>query len=203
MWVIDDYVVSTFSRSRSQRYDHPVSGSVIFKSLLLILIISKLEPVTPSLLIPVGLEQAMGYADLQERLLEEVSVWARTPGTDGARPGDDPRVREQLAQTAIHAEVGRLLRHRSTWLSATGLPLGGKGAMTKSFSAATYLEDAQAWAELAGPHAMLGLEEPHRVAGAFFEEILRQTPVNTIYGGTVEILRSLVAELELGLPKSR
>ncbi|MDZ7614272.1 MAG: acyl-CoA dehydrogenase family protein [Flavobacteriaceae bacterium] len=30
-----------------------------------------------------------------------------------------------------------------------------------------------------------------------------ENPVNTIYGGTVEILRSLVAEIELGLPKSR
>lgn len=150
-----------------------------------------------------GLEQAMGYADLQERLVEELRTWARTPGADGARPVDDPRVREQLAQSAIHAEVGLLLRLRSTWLGAVGKPLGGKGAMTKSFSAATYLEDAQLWAELAGPHALLGPEEPQRVAGAFFEEILRQTPVNTIYGGTVEILRSLVAEIELGLPKSR
>jgi alkylation response protein AidB-like acyl-CoA dehydrogenase len=41
------------------------------------------------------------------------------------------------------------------------------------------------------------------VAGGLFEETFRQTPVNTIYGGTVEILRSLVAEIELGLPKSR
>jgi alkylation response protein AidB-like acyl-CoA dehydrogenase len=41
------------------------------------------------------------------------------------------------------------------------------------------------------------------VAGGLFEEVFRQTPVNTIYGGTVEILRSLVAETELGLPKSR
>ncbi len=150
-----------------------------------------------------GLEQAMGYADLQERLVEELSAWARISGVDGARPLDDPRVREQLAQSAIHAEVGRLLRHRSTWLAAVGRPLGGKGAMTKSFSASTYLEDAQLWAELAGPLSLLGPEEPHRVAGSFFEEILRQTPVNTIYGGTVEILRSLVAEIELGLPKSR
>lgn len=150
-----------------------------------------------------GLEQAMGYADLQERLLEEAIVWARTPGADAARPIDDARVEEQLAQSAIHAEVARLLRHRSTWLAAEGRPLGAKGAMTKSFSAATYLEDAQAWSELAGPLALLAHDEPLRVAGGLFEEILRQTPVNTIYGGTVEILRSLVAENELGLPKSR
>ncbi|MFO0690583.1 MAG: acyl-CoA dehydrogenase [Myxococcota bacterium] len=150
-----------------------------------------------------GLEQAMGYADLQERFLEESSAWALAKGADGARPFDDPRVQEQLAQSAIHAEVARLLRHRSTWLSAEGKPLGAKGAMTKSFSAATYLEDAQAWAELAGPLALLAHDEPRRVAGGLFEEVLRQTPVNTIYGGTVEILRSLVAEVELGLPKSR
>lgn len=150
-----------------------------------------------------GLEQAMGYADLQERFLEEAGVWAQTPGADGARPLDDPRVREQLAQSAIHAEVARLLRHRSTWLSAEGKPLGAKGAMTKSFSAATYLEDTQAWSELAGPLALLGADEPRCVAGGIVEEVFRQTPVNTIYGGTVEILRSLVAEIELGLPKSR
>jgi len=150
-----------------------------------------------------GLEQAMGYADLQERLLEEATVWARTPGADGARPFDDLRVMEQLGQSAIHAEVARLLRYRSTWLAAEGKPLGAKGAMTKSFSAATYLDDAQVWSELAGPFALLAHDEALRVAGGLFEEILRQTPVNTIYGGTVEILRSLVAENELGLPKSR
>ncbi len=150
-----------------------------------------------------GLEQAMGYADLQERFLEEVSAWAFARGADGARPFEDSRVREQLAQSAIHAEVARLLRLRSTWLSAEGKPLGAKGAMTKSFSAASYLEDSQAWCELAGPLALLAHDESLRVAGGLFEEVFRQTPVNTIYGGTVEILRSLVAETELGLPKSR
>lgn len=150
-----------------------------------------------------GLEQAMGFADLQERFVEELSAWALAAGADGGRPFDDLRVREQLAQTAIHAEVSRLLRLRSTWLAAEGKPLDGKGAMTKSFSAVTYLEDATAWSELAGPLAMLAHDEPRRVAGGLFEEVYRQTPVNTIYGGSAEILRSLVAELELGLPKSR
>ena len=121
---------------------------------------------------------------------------ARVPSTIPASASSSPSPRST-------PRSARLLRHRSTWLAAVGKPLGGKGAMTKSFSAATYLEDAQAWAELAGPLALLGPDEPRRVAGGFFEEILRQTPVNTIYGGTVEILRSLVAEIELGLPKSR
>jgi alkylation response protein AidB-like acyl-CoA dehydrogenase len=150
-----------------------------------------------------GLEQAMGYADLQERFIENAGRWSLEPGPDGARPFDDPRVKEQLAQTAIHAEVSRLLRHRSTWLAAEGRNLGGKGAMTKSFSGTSYLEDAQNWMDLVGPAGLLKEDEDGALAEGNFDEAFRQTPVNTIYGGTAEILRSLVAEVELGLPKSR
>jgi len=150
-----------------------------------------------------GLEQAMGYADLQERFIQHAGQWALTPGTDGQRPFDDPRVKEQLGQTAIHAEVSRLLRHRSTWITAEGKDLGGKGAMTKSFSGTSYLEDAQSWMDLVGPAGLLKEDEDGALAGGNFDEAFRQTPVNTIYGGTAEILRSLVAEVELGLPKSR
>jgi hypothetical protein len=150
-----------------------------------------------------GLEQAMGFADLQEKFVEDASRWALARDDEGTRPFDDPRVKEQLAQTAIHAEVSRLLRHRSTWLAAENRDLGGKGAMTKSFSATSYLDDAQAWTQIIGPAGMLAEGEDGAVANGAFEEAFRQTPVNTIYGGTVEILRSLVAEIELGLPKSR
>jgi alkylation response protein AidB-like acyl-CoA dehydrogenase len=150
-----------------------------------------------------GLEQAMGYADIQERFIDHAGRWALKAGPDGDRPFDDARVKEQLGQTAIHAEVSRLLRHRSTWLSAEERDLGAKGAMTKSFSATSYLEDAQNWLDLVGPAGLLGEDEDGAIAGGNFDEAFRQTPVNTIYGGTVEILRSLVAEVELGLPKSR
>ncbi len=155
------------------------------------------------LMFALGLEQAMGYADLQERFIENAGRWALEKGADGARPFDDPRVKEQLGQTAIHAEVSRLLRHRSTWLAAEDRPLGGKGAMTKSFSGTSYLEDAQAFMDLVGPAGLLDEDTEGAIAGGNFDEAFRQTPVNTIYGGTVEILRSIVAETELGLPKSR
>ena len=155
------------------------------------------------LMFALGLEQAMGYADLQERFIENAGRWALEKGPDGARPFDDPRIKEQLGQTAIHAEVSRLLRHRSTWLAAEGRPLGGKGAMTKSFSGTSYLEDAQAFMDLVGPAGLLDEDTEGAIAGGNFDEAFRQTPVNTIYGGTVEILRSIVAETELGLPKSR
>jgi alkylation response protein AidB-like acyl-CoA dehydrogenase len=150
-----------------------------------------------------GLEQAMGFAELQERFAENAGRWALSRGPDGDRPFDDPRVKEQLARTALHAEVARLLRHRSTWLAAEGKPLGAKGAMTKCFSGTTYLEDAQRWMDLVGPAGLLAEGEEGAAAAGHFHETFLQTPVDTIYGGSAEILRSLVAEVELRLPKSR
>jgi len=150
-----------------------------------------------------GLEQSMGYAELHERFAEDVQRWSLAPGADGRRPFDDARVREQLGQTAIHAEVSRLLRYRSTWLAAEGAPLGAKGAMAKSFSATAYLEDAQGWMELVGPSGLIMEGEQGALAGGRFAEDFLDTPIDTIYGGSAEILRSLVAEVELGLPKSR
>ena len=57
--------------------------------------------------------------------------------------------------------------------------------------------------DVVGPAGLLKEGEDGALADGGFDEAFRQTPVNTIYGGTAEILRSLVAEVELGLPKSR
>jgi len=64
---------------------------------------------------------------------------------------------------------------------------GAKGAMAKSFSGSSYLEDPKNWMDLIGPAGLGGGRRPGR----------------TIYGGSAEILRSLVAEVELRLQKSR
>lgn len=150
-----------------------------------------------------SLEQAMGYAELHERFVEEVGRWTLERGPDGERPVDDPRVREQLGQSAIHAEVSRLLRHRATWLAAESMELGAKGAMAKSFSGTAYLDDAQRWMELVGPEGLILEGEEGAVANGRFAADFLETPIDTIYGGSAEILRSLVAEIELRLPKSR
>lgn len=149
-----------------------------------------------------GIEQAMGYADRQEALLELAEHWA-SEEIEGKRPVDDSRIREQLAQMAIHAEVSKLLRYRSTWAQAQGKDNGAYGPMTKAFSAATFLQDSQNWIQLLGPQSILERDAPQSLADGNFTEHFRATPVTTIYGGTVEILRSIIAQVALELPRSR
>ena len=57
--------------------------------------------------------------------------------------------------------------------------------------------------DLVGPEGLLCEGEEGVPADGCFAEAFLQTPINTIYGGSAEILRSLVAEVELGLPRSR
>src|SRR5437879_1238306 len=57
VWIIDDNVVATFSRSGRHGHYDSVSGAVIFETLLLILICPQLELPAPAVLIPVRLNQ--------------------------------------------------------------------------------------------------------------------------------------------------
>jgi len=86
--------------------------------------------------------------------------------------------------------------------SAPAIP-ASKGAMAKCFSGTSYLDDAPRWIDLVGPAGALCEGEEGVPAHGIFGETFLQTPINTIYGGSAEILRSLVAEVELGLPRSR
>ena len=85
---------------------------------------------------------------------------------------------------------------------------GALGVVLIEFAEKGDIEDARLVALVGLPDVVLGpvlVEhgDPFAVADGAFAEVYRQTPLNTIYGGTVEILRSLIAEIELGLPKSR
>jgi alkylation response protein AidB-like acyl-CoA dehydrogenase len=54
-----------------------------------------------------------------------------------------------------------------------------------------------------GPQGMVDWKDPEAVDGGIFEWHYRSAVASTIYGGSSEVLRSLIAEQRLGLPRSR
>ena len=135
-------------------------------------------------------------------LVEQVAAWAReTPGADGAPLLEDPTIAEQLARLAIDDEVSRLLGLKVRWIASTGGMPGIEGSMQKLFSSEAEQRRVAVLTDLLGEQALLrdGAGPLH---GAV-EWAYRKAPVSTIYGGTSEVQREIVAERRLGLPRSR
>lgn len=57
--------------------------------------------------------------------------------------------------------------------------------------------------DILGPEGVLAPDAAGAPAGGRFEEGFRAAVVGTIYGGTSEILREIIAERHLRLPRNR
>jgi alkylation response protein AidB-like acyl-CoA dehydrogenase len=136
-------------------------------------------------------------------LLAKALGWARTRERDGRPALEDPRVRERLARVALHVEMAFVLARRALWSSATGRPDRGEGPMSKLFATEALQADASDLLDLMAPDSLLaaGVEGAAADGEAHFAH--RLGAAATIYGGSSEILRSIIAQRTLGLPRSR
>jgi alkylation response protein AidB-like acyl-CoA dehydrogenase len=139
-----------------------------------------------------------GYHVLQHSLLDAALRWARTPGEGGAAPIDDRAVRARIARVAAHVELADLLCRRATWAGATGQASRATGPMAKLFATESYMADTADLMALAAPASL----DPAAPALVEIEEKHRQAIGQTIYGGTSEIHRTIIAEQALGLPRA-
>jgi alkylation response protein AidB-like acyl-CoA dehydrogenase len=108
---------------------------------------------------------------------------------------DDPVIADRLGELYLKAEVLRLTAYRG--LTATekyGQP-GPEGSLTKWMWSQTNQQLTQFAADLLGPAAI-------EAGGKWSYELLRARG-NSIEGGTTEVLKNIVAERVLGLPKAR
>jgi alkylation response protein AidB-like acyl-CoA dehydrogenase len=136
-------------------------------------------------------------------LVDSVARWAATTRSDGTRPLDDPVTRERLARWDTLVEVGRLLLYRSAWLAATGALPQVEGSMAKLFLTETFVGAAHDLVDLAGPEGLLPGHQDGAVLDGLLEHGVRHAVVTTIYGGSSEIQREIVAQRGLGLPRGR
>lgn len=149
------------------------------------------------------LEMEHGAAD-EYRLghvstLQAVETWARDTLRNGQPVLSDPQAAIRMARAKTHLEVSTLLCRRAIWSMVEKTGNRYWGPMAKVFATEMYHRDATDLMDLAAPDSLfcdnLGLGR--------LELGYRQSIGTTIYGGTSEIQRSLVAEQALGMPKSR
>jgi alkylation response protein AidB-like acyl-CoA dehydrogenase len=121
-------------------------------------------------------------------------------GPDGAELINDTLVRERLARMAMEGEVADLLDLRVAFLDAEGDKPGPVSAL---FGPESYVRASAAAIDLAGTAGMLDWTDPQSAVDGRLEAHYRSAVATTIYGGSSEVLRSLIVENRLGFPRSR
>jgi alkylation response protein AidB-like acyl-CoA dehydrogenase len=136
-------------------------------------------------------------------LVEAAARWALEPDADGRRPFDDPAVRATLARATTELEVGRLLLFRTAWLSSQGEMPQVEGSMAQLFVPEAFVRISAELLDVLGPAGLLPRSEAGSPLAGLVEHAFRHAVVTTIYGGTSEVQREIIAGRALGLPKSR
>jgi alkylation response protein AidB-like acyl-CoA dehydrogenase len=146
-------------------------------------------------------EQNIAPSSKTTLLFQAACAWAGDTRDHAGRPmAADPVIRERLARLAIDTEVTELLGQRAAFIDEIG---GKPGPHAALFGPEAYVAWSAEVLDMVGPSALVEWSDAEAVAGGSFEYHFRSAVASTIYGGSSEVLRSLIAEQRLGLPRSR
>jgi alkylation response protein AidB-like acyl-CoA dehydrogenase len=153
------------------------------------------------------IEHAMTFVKEHERLLRAAERFCRNTHRDtrdntrrnGRAMIEDRAVQRRLARSAAHVAASEVLNYRALWAASEGRQDAAVGPASKLFSSEVYGADARDLLNLAAPESLAFASRD----AAYINWCYRHSQVATVYGGTSEIHRSMVAERVLGLPRTR
>ena len=145
------------------------------------------------------LEHGGGFGPVQMRMVRAAEQFSRDVEYHGRPLIEDGSVQVRLARATAHAHVSEVLALRALWAGVEKKPNLAYGPMAKLFSSEKFLKDSSDLLDLSAPDSLSKREGPAR----FLNQCYRHSHGTTIYGGTSEIHRSLIAERALRLPRTR
>jgi alkylation response protein AidB-like acyl-CoA dehydrogenase len=141
-----------------------------------------------------GIQNSLGRL---VRLAREVRV------EGGGTAADDTAFRQRIAQLYIEAETMRLNAYRGlTKTMQSGIP-GPEGSLGKWQWADINQGITELALELEGAYAPLARGSENALAGGAWQYGFLRSRANSIEGGTTDILKNIIAERVLGLPRMR
>ena len=145
-------------------------------------------------------EQSGGpYARNMRQMAAAVETWLRAKGEEGIARLAESDTLVRLAKAYAHADIAEGLNHRVLATKLAGDPDIAYGPAAKIFCTESFITVAADLIDLAAPDSLVR----GKTGLGLVEMGYRHSAATTIYGGTSEVLRSMVAERRLGLPRSR
>jgi alkylation response protein AidB-like acyl-CoA dehydrogenase len=145
------------------------------------------------------LEHGGGFAKSQLHLVQAAEALCRELRHRGRPLIEDPAAQVRLARATAHAALSEVIAFRALWAGVEKKPNAGFGPMAKLFSSEKFLEDSSDLLNLTAPESLSKRTGP----AGFINQCYRHSQGTTIYGGTSEIHRSMIAERALRLPRTR
>ncbi|GAA0318906.1 acyl-CoA dehydrogenase family protein [Sphingomonas oligophenolica] len=145
------------------------------------------------------LEHGGGFSKYQRKMLEAAETLCREISYHGKPLIEDGSAQARLARTTANLWASELLTYRATWVIAEKKPNLAYGPMAKMSSSEKFLSDARDLIDLTAPLSL----SKRPGAAAEINQFYRHAQGSTIYGGTSEVHRSMIAERGLGLPRTR
>jgi alkylation response protein AidB-like acyl-CoA dehydrogenase len=146
---------------------------------------------------------AFGAISQNSNSLKKLTELARETRINGGSVADDPLLRDRLAQLHIEAETMRLNAYRGlTKTMQSGIP-GPEGSLGKWQWADINQRIAELALDIEGAYAPLDRGAEHAVANGAWQYSFLRSRANSIEGGTTDILKNIIAERVLGLPRLR
>ncbi|EJL24751.1 acyl-CoA dehydrogenase [Novosphingobium sp. AP12] len=140
------------------------------------------------------LEHGGGFSKVMKAMIEAAEALTEDLGITG-----EVRTQCRLARSVAHLWISDMLTYRAQWSSVEKKPNFGFGPMSKMYSSEKFLSDSRDLLDLTAPVSLSKREGP----AGFLNQCYRHAAGTTIYGGTSEVHRSMVAERGLGLPRTR
>jgi alkylation response protein AidB-like acyl-CoA dehydrogenase len=141
-----------------------------------------------------GLAQAARF----ERAVAELATLARDRGA-----GSDVNVRQKVAQAQIEAHIFRLIGLRNLTSAQQGRAPGAEASMTKLYWSEMDKRLQETAVEVQGPYGALAPDSPFAIEDGRWQYGWMWAQAETIYAGSSEIQRNIIAERVLGLPRGR
>jgi alkylation response protein AidB-like acyl-CoA dehydrogenase len=135
--------------------------------------------------------------------LKRLGKLARETRVNGHSAAEDPAIRQRIAQLQIEAETMRLNAYRGlTKTMQSGIP-GPEGSLGKWQWADINQRIGELALDIEGAYAPLERGSEHAIAGGAWQYGFLRSRANSIEGGTTDILKNIIAERVLGLPRLR
>jgi alkylation response protein AidB-like acyl-CoA dehydrogenase len=141
-----------------------------------------------------GLAQAARF----ERAVAELATLARDRGA-----GSDATVRQKVAQAQIEAHVFRLIGLRNLTSAQQGHAPGPEASLTKLYWSEMDKRIQETAVGVEGLYGALAPGSPYAIEDGRWQYGWMWAQAETIYAGSSEIQRNIIAERVLGLPRGR